>query len=113
MPTEFDRNLKDFSYFIFKTTIALVLAVLVIDILLLHRTNFLEMIIFAVAIAVGLTPETLPLIVTSNLAKGAIEMSKNGVIVKKLAAIHNFGSVDVLCTGANTSTLPNMNKKFF
>jgi Mg2+-importing ATPase len=104
VPTEFDRNLKDFSYFIFKTTIALVLAVLVIDILLLHRTNFLEIIIFAVAIAVGLTPELLPLIVTSNLAKGAIEMSKNGVIVKKLAAIHNFGSVDVLCTD-KTGTL--------
>ena len=60
--------------------------------------------IFAVAIAVGLTPELLPLIVTSNLAKGAIEMSKNGVIVKKLAAIHNFGGVDVLCTD-KTGTL--------
>ncbi len=103
-PTEFDRNLKDFSYFIFKTTIALVIAVLIIDLLLLHRTDILEVIIFAVAIAVGLTPELLPLIVTSNLAKGAIEMSKNGVIVKKLAAIHNFGSVDVLCTD-KTGTL--------
>jgi Mg2+-importing ATPase len=104
VPTEFDRNLKDFSYFIFKTTIALVVAVLIIDLLLLRRTDILEVIIFAVAIAVGLTPELLPLIVTSNLAKGAIEMSKNGVIVKKLAAIHNFGSVDVLCTD-KTGTL--------
>jgi Mg2+-importing ATPase len=104
VPTEFDRNLKDFSYFIFKTTIALVVAVLIIDLLILRRTDILEVIIFAVAIAVGLTPELLPLIVTSNLAKGAIEMSKNGVIVKKLAAIHNFGSVDVLCTD-KTGTL--------
>ena len=64
----------------------------------------LDVFLFAVAIAVGLTPELLPLIVTSNLAKGAIEMSENGVIVKKLAAIHNFGSVDVLCTD-KTGTL--------
>jgi len=103
-PTEFDRDLKDFSYFIFRTTIALVVAVLFIDLVVLHRTDILEVVIFAVAIAVGLTPELLPLIVTSNLAKGAIEMSKNGVIVKKLAAIHNFGGVDVLCTD-KTGTL--------
>ena len=62
------------------------------------------MFLFAVAIAVGLTPELLPLIVTSNLAKGALAMSRGGVIVKKLAAIHNFGSVDVLCTD-KTGTL--------
>ena len=62
------------------------------------------MFLFAIAIAVGLTPELLPLIVTSNLAKGALAMSRGGVIVKKLAAIHNFGSVDVLCTD-KTGTL--------
>jgi Mg2+-importing ATPase len=74
-----------------------------LNVFVIHRDWF-QVIIFAVAIAVGLTPELLPLIVTSNLAKGAIEMSKNGVIVKKLAAIHNFGSVDVLCTD-KTGTL--------
>ena len=102
-PTEFEKNLKDFSLFIFRTTLFLVLAVILLNIFVIHRDP-LQIFIFAVAIAVGLTPELLPLIVTSNLAKGAIEMSKNGVIVKKLAAIHNFGSVDVLCTD-KTGTL--------
>lgn len=102
-PTEFEKNLREFSIFIFRTTIFLVLAVFLLNIFVLGR-DWLQIFIFAVAIAVGLTPELLPLIVTSNLAKGAIEMSKNGVIVKKLAAIHNFGSVDVLCTD-KTGTL--------
>ena len=102
-PTEFDKNLKDFSVFIFKTTIILVFAVLILNVVFLRR-DFLQMVIFAVAIAVGITPELLPLIVTSNLAKGALAMSKHGVIVKKLGALHNFGSIDVLCTD-KTGTL--------
>jgi Mg2+-importing ATPase len=102
-PTEFDKDLKEFSLFIFRTTLFLVLAVILLNIFVIGRDP-LQIFLFAVAIAVGLTPELLPLIVTSNLAKGAIAMSKNGVIVKKLAAIHNFGSVDVLCTD-KTGTL--------
>ncbi len=102
-PTEFEKNLKEFSLFIFRTTIFLVLAVILLNIFVLARDP-LQIFLFAVAIAVGLTPELLPLIVTSNLAKGAIAMSKGGVIVKKLAAIHNFGGVDVLCTD-KTGTL--------
>ena len=84
-------------------TLFLVLAVILLNIIF-NRQNPLQMFLFAVAIAVGLTPELLPLIVTSNLAKGALAMSRGGVIVKKLAAIHNFGSVDVLCTD-KTGTL--------
>ncbi|HVN26070.1 MAG TPA: magnesium-translocating P-type ATPase [Candidatus Paceibacterota bacterium] len=102
-PTEFERNLKDFSLFIFRTTLILVLAVILINVFILGRASF-QVFLFAVAIAVGLTPELLPLIVTSNLAKGALAMSQSGVIVKKLAAIHNFGGVDVLCTD-KTGTL--------
>lgn len=102
-PTEFEKNLKDFSLFIFRTTLFLVLAVILLNIFLIRRDP-LQIFLFAVAIAVGLTPELLPLIVTSNLAKGALKMSEDGVIVKKLAAIHNFGSVDVLCTD-KTGTL--------
>jgi len=103
VPTEFEKNLKDFSLFIFRTTLFLVLAVILLNIFFIKR-DALEIFLFAVAIAVGLTPELLPLIVTSNLAKGALRMSEKGVIVKKLAAIHNFGSVDVLCTD-KTGTL--------
>jgi Mg2+-importing ATPase len=102
-PTEFEKNIKDFSLFIFRITLFLVLAVILLNIFFLRRDP-LQIFIFAVAIAVGLTPELLPLIVTSNLAKGALKMSEHGVIVKKLAAIHNFGSVDVLCTD-KTGTL--------
>ncbi len=102
-PTEFERNIRDFSLFIFRITIFLVLAVILFNVLLLRRDP-LQIFLFAVAIAIGITPELLPLIITSNLAKGALKMSENGVIVKKLAAIHNFGGVDVLCTD-KTGTL--------
>jgi len=103
VPTEFEKNIRDFSTFLFRVTLFLVLAVILLNIFF-NRQDPLQMFLFAVAIAVGLTPELLPLIITSNLAKGALAMSRGGVIVKKLAAIHNFGSVDVLCTD-KTGTL--------
>src|ERR1700720_2187067 len=68
------------------------------------KGNWLEALLFAVAVAVGLTPEMLPMIVTVNLAKGAIAMSRKKVIVKRLNAIQNFGAMDVLCTD-KTGTL--------
>ncbi len=68
------------------------------------KGNWAEAFLFAVAIAVGLTPEMLPMIVTANLAKGALAMAKKKVIVKRLNAIQNFGAMDVLCTD-KTGTL--------
>ena len=70
----------------------------------LTKHDWLEALLFAVAVAVGLTPEMLPMIVTVNLAKGAIAMSRKKVIVKRLNAIQNFGAMDVLCTD-KTGTL--------
>ena len=70
----------------------------------LTKGNWFEALLFAVAVAVGLTPEMLPMIVTVNLAKGAMAMSKKKVIVKRLNAIQNFGAMDVLCTD-KTGTL--------
>lgn len=70
----------------------------------LSKGNWFEALLFAVAVAVGLTPEMLPMIVTVNLAKGAMTMSKKKVIVKRLNAIQNFGAMDVLCTD-KTGTL--------
>ena len=70
----------------------------------LSKGNWFEALLFAVAVAVGLTPEMLPMIVTVNLAKGAMAMSKEKVIVKRLNAIQNFGAMDVLCTD-KTGTL--------
>ncbi len=64
----------------------------------------MQALLFAISIAVGLTPEMLPMIVTTNLAKGAVVMAKRKTVVKKLDAIQNFGAMDVLCTD-KTGTL--------
>ena len=70
----------------------------------LTKGNWLEALLFGLSIAVGLTPEMLPMIVTVNLAKGALTMAKKKVIVKRLPAIQNFGAIDILCTD-KTGTL--------
>ncbi len=101
-PTEFDREIKDFSLLIIKITTALVLVIFTFNIFFRH--NLLESLLFSVALAVGLTPELLPLIISLNLTKGSLAMSKHGVIVKHLSSIQNLGSMDVLCTD-KTGTL--------
>ena len=100
--TEFERGLRRFGYLIMQVTFLLVILVFFVN--ALYRRGVLESLLFSVALAVGLTPELLPMIVTVNLSKGAMAMSKKGVIVKRLAAIQNFGSMDVLCTD-KTGTL--------
>src|SRR5581483_11511891 len=70
----------------------------------LTKHDWMEALLFAIAVAVGLTPEMLPMVVTANLAKGAINMSKRKVIVKRLNAIQNIGAMDILCTD-KTGTL--------
>jgi Mg2+-importing ATPase len=100
--TEFERGLRRFGYLIMEITFLLV--IFVFFILALYQHNILDSLLFAVALAVGLTPELLPMILTVNLSKGATEMSRKGVIVKHLASIQNFGNMDVLCTD-KTGTL--------
>ncbi|HUC90256.1 MAG TPA: magnesium-translocating P-type ATPase [Patescibacteria group bacterium] len=100
--TEFEREIKDFSVLIIKLTFFLVIFVFLVNVLF-HR-NILESVLFSLALAVGLTPELLPLIITLNLTKGSLKMAKEGVIVKQLSAIQNFGSMDILCTD-KTGTL--------
>jgi Mg2+-importing ATPase len=100
--TEFEKEIKDFSILIIKVTFFLVLFVLLVNVLF-HR-DILDSILFSLALAVGLTPELLPLIITLNLSKGSLKMAKEGVIVKQLSAVQNFGSMDVLCTD-KTGTL--------
>lgn len=102
--TEFERGTRRFGFLIMRTTILLVLFVIVISVLF-HRP-FLESLLFAVALAVGLTPEFLPMITTVTLGRGAVHMARKNVIVKHLEAMQNFGSIDVLCsdkTGTLTS----------
>ena len=102
--TEFERGTRQFGLLIMKTTVLLVLFVLLVSVVLHH--NFLESLLFAVALAVGLTPEFLPMITTVTLGQGAVHMAWKKVIVKHLEAMQNFGSIDVLCsdkTGTLTS----------
>lgn len=102
--TEFERGTRLFGILITKTIILLVFFVLLVSVVLHH--NFLESLLFAVALAVGLTPEFLPMITTVTLGQGAVHMARKKVIVKHLEAMQNFGSIDVLCsdkTGTLTS----------
>ncbi|MDB5178623.1 MAG: mgtA [Patescibacteria group bacterium] len=101
-PTEFDREIKDFSLLIIKITTFLVIVIFTFN--LFFRHDLLSSLLFSVALAVGLTPELLPLIITLNLTKGSLAMAKHGVIVKQLSSIQNLGSMDVLCTD-KTGTL--------
>ncbi len=100
--TEFDRGLRHFGLLITRTVMVLVLILLAAS-LAMHRPAF-ESLLFAVALAVGLTPEFLPMITTVTLAQGASRMAAQHVIVKNLAAIQNLGSIDVLCSD-KTGTL--------
>jgi Mg2+-importing ATPase len=100
--TEFERGIRGFGFLIMQVTFLLVLFVFFVN--AFYKRDVLESLLFAVALAVGLTPELLPMIITVNLSKGAIAMSKKGVIVKRLSSIENFGSMNVLCTD-KTGTL--------
>ncbi|MGB9178710.1 MAG: magnesium-translocating P-type ATPase [Pyrinomonadaceae bacterium] len=102
--TEFERGTREFSLLIMRTVIVLILFVLLVSVVLHHP--LLESLLFAVALAVGLTPEFLPMITTVTLGQGAMHMARKKVIVKHLEAMQNFGSIDVLCsdkTGTLTS----------
>jgi Mg2+-importing ATPase len=105
--TAFDRGLKDFSLLLTRTVLFLVTFLIVVS-LAKHRDPF-QSLLFAVALAVGLTPEFLPMIVSVTLSKGARAMARKKVIVKHLSAIQNFGSIDVLCSDkTGTLTTGNM-----
>jgi Mg2+-importing ATPase len=100
--TEFETGLRKFGYLIMQVTFILIIAVFFIN--TLEKHDVMSSLLFSVVLAVGLTPGLLPVILSINLSRGAIAMSKKGVIVKRLAAIQNFGSMDVLCSD-KTGTL--------
>ena len=100
--TSFDKGVNKFTWLMLRFIAVMVPAVFLINGLSKH--NWLEAFLFAMAVAVGLTPEMLPMIVTVNLSKGALAMARKKVIVKRLNAIQNFGAMDVLCTD-KTGTL--------
>jgi P-type Mg2+ transporter len=100
--TSFDQGVNAFTWLMIRFIAVMVPAVFFINGLSKH--NWVEAFLFAMAVAVGLTPEMLPMIVTVNLSKGALAMARKKVIVKRLNSIQNFGAMDVLCTD-KTGTL--------
>lgn len=100
--TAFDKGINKFAWLMIQFIMVMVPLVFLLN--GFSKGNWLEAFLFAMAVAVGLTPEMLPMIVTVNLSKGAISMSHKKVIVKRLNAIQNFGAMDVLCTD-KTGTL--------
>ncbi len=102
-PTEFERGTRGFGMLIMRTVTFLVLFVFVVNAGIKHAPA-IDSLLFAIALAVGLTPEFLPMIMSVTLSSGAVRMARHKVIVKRLAAIENFGSMDVLCSD-KTGTL--------
>ena len=100
--TEFGRGIRHFGIMITRVMMLLVLFVLLVN-LVLHRP-LLESFLFSVALAVGMTPEMMPMIITISLAQGARRMARKKVLVKQLAAIEDFGSIEILCSD-KTGTL--------
>ena len=107
-PTAFQLGIRDFGLLIVRVTVLLILFVLLVS--LLAQRPLLQSFLFALALAVGLTPELLPMIVTITLGHGAIRMAREKVIVKRLSAVHDLGSIDVLCCD-KTGTLTELRIK--
>lgn len=94
--TEFERGIRKFGYMLMEITLLLVIIIFAINVFL-HKP-VLDSLLFSLALAVGLTPQLLPAIISVNLATGARRMAARKVIVKRLSAIENFGSMDILCS---------------
>lgn len=100
--TDFEKSVSQVSKMLLKFMFVMVPLVLIID--WYQTKSFLQSLIFAASLAVGLTPEMLPAIISENLAKGAVRMAKKKTVVKKISSIQNFGSIEILCTD-KTGTL--------
>lgn len=100
--TGFDKGVRSFTWLMIQFMLILVAVIFAVNAVL--KGNILEALLFSLAVAVGLTPEMLPMLVAMNLSKGTITMAKKQVIVKRLNSIQNFGAMDVLCTD-KTGTL--------
>jgi Mg2+-importing ATPase len=100
--TEFEHGVRHFGYMLSQSMLILVMAIFAINVY--FQKPILDALLFSIALAVGITPELLPAIISINLAKGSHAMAAQGVIVRRLNAIENFGSMDMLCTD-KTGTL--------
>ncbi|MHB1275401.1 MAG: magnesium-translocating P-type ATPase [Candidatus Humimicrobiaceae bacterium] len=110
LENDFERGVKKFGYLLLEVTIGLVLVIFTINIFL--KKPVIDSFMFSLALAVGLTPQLLPAIISINLSHGAKKMAENKVIVKKLSSIENFGSMNILCSD-KTGTLTEGNVKVY
>lgn len=100
--SEFERGIKSFSFLIMKAVTSLAFVVFLVN--AITKGNITESLLFSLALAVGITPELLPMIIALNISRASIRMSHKGVLIKKLSVIENFGSMDILCAD-KTGTL--------
>jgi Mg2+-importing ATPase len=100
--TDFEIGIKKFSLLITKIAVLMGLAIFLVNFLL--KDDLLTAILFATAVSVGITPELLPMIISVNVSRASVRMSRKGVLVKNVSAVQNFGSMDILCTD-KTGTL--------
>ena len=108
--TEFERGVRRFGYLLMQITLILVLAIFGINVF--FKRPIIDALLFSLALAVGLTPQLLPAIISINLSHGASRMARKKVVVKRLASIENFGSMNVLCadkTGTLTEAVVRLN----
>lgn len=101
-PSDFDRGIRNFTFLMIRLMLVMIAAVFLL--VGFTKNNWLDALLFGISVAVGLTPEMLPMIITVNLAKGALALAEKKVIVKSLPSIQNLGAIDVLCTD-KTGTL--------
>jgi Mg2+-importing ATPase len=102
LETEFERGIRRFGYFLMEVTLLLVVAIFAINVYL--ERHVLDSFLFSLALAVGLTPQLLPAIISINLSHGAKRMAEKKVIVKRLSSIENFGCMNIICSD-KTGTL--------
>jgi Mg2+-importing ATPase len=100
--TSFDKGARQFTWLMIRAMMVMIVFIFMIN--AIRRGNFVESLLFALGVAVGLTPEMLPMLVTVNLSSGAMAMSRKLVIVKRLNSVQNLGAMDVICTD-KTGTL--------
>jgi P-type Mg2+ transporter len=111
--TEFERGIRRFGYFLMEVTLLLVVVIFAVNVYLARPV--LDSLLFSLALAVGLTPQLLPAIISINLSHGAKRMAQEKVIVKRLASIENFGSMNVICsdkTGTLTEGIVHVQSAF-
>ena len=101
-PTSFDRGVNSVSWLLIRFMLVMVPVVFLIN--GLNKHDWVQALLFSISVAIGLTPEMLPMIVTTNLARGAVSMARQKTVVKRLNSIQNFGAMDILCTD-KTGTL--------